>query len=332
MTAGSSSGAVPPFDSGGLQRGAVPPSVSGGVQRGAVPPSVSGGLKRGAVPPFVSITEPAPAKVNLVLHVGPPRGDGLHPLCSLFATVDLEDVVGVEVGGTRDEVICPGVEGENLATRALATFRTACPDARLAPLRVTIDKRIPVAAGMGGGSADAAAVLRAANSLAGEPLDPDSLRRLACGLGSDVPSQIEPRSALVTGAGEEVEAVELPRLSLVLVPQRQGLSTAVVYAELDRLRAAGGVGLRDSLDPGPVRGLAARSMRELAARLENDLEAPALSLRPDLEGPLAELRKAGALGARITGSGPTAYGIFGDGEAAAGASRRIPGSVVAATR
>ena len=275
---------------------------------------------------------PAPAKVNLVLQVGPPREDGLHPLCSLFASVDLADVVTVEAAGSEDIVVCPGVEGDNLAARALAAFRATAPGAGLPPLRVTIDKRIPVAGGMGGGSADAAAVLRAANALAGEPLDTDALRLVGAGVGSDVPSQVEPRSAIVTGTGEEVEPVALPGLSLVLVPQQQGLSTAAVYAELDRLRAAGEVDPGGSLDPGIVRRLAAGSTSELAAGLQNDLEAAALSLRPELVRPLTDLWDAGALGARITGSGPTAFGIFGDRQSAEAASRRIAGSVVAATR
>ena len=275
---------------------------------------------------------PAPAKVNLVLQVGHPREDGLHPLCSLFASVDLADVVTVEAAGSEDIVVCPGVEGDNLAARALAAFRATAPGAGLPPLRVTIDKRIPVAGGMGGGSADAAAVLRAANALAGEPLDTDALRLVGAGVGSDVPSQVEPRSAIVTGTGEEVEPVALPGLSLVLVPQQQGLSTAAVYAELDRLRAAGEVDPGGSLDPGIVRRLAAGSTSELAAGLQNDLEAAALSLRPELVRPLTDLWDAGALGARITGSGPTAFGIFGDRQSAEAASRRIAGSVVAATR
>ena len=290
------------------------------------------GLQRGAADPVGLISEQAPAKVNLVLHVGPPCQDGLHPLCSLFASVELADLVTVEAAGSQDAVICPGVEAENLAAGALAAFRGAVPGAALPPLRVTIDKRIPVAAGMGGASADAAAVLRAANALAGEPLDPDALRGLGAGLGSDVPSQIEPRSALVTGFGEGVEPFGLPSLALVLLPQAQGLSTPTVYAELDRLRAAGNVGGRQSLDPGALRSLASASLGELAAGLENDLEAPALSLRPDLERPLADLRDAGALCAHITGSGPTAFGVFGDLESAEAASRALPGSVVTTTR
>lgn len=278
------------------------------------------------------VVESAPAKVNLVLHVGPPRADGLHPLCSLFAPLDLADSVVVEPGGEEDVVVCPGVEAANLAGRALTAFRAAVPADALAPLRVTIEKRIPVAAGMGGGSADAAAVLRAANALAGEPLSCAELRRVGAGVGSDVPSQIQPRAALVTGVGEGVEPLALEVLALVLVPQRRGLSTPAVYAELDRLRATGEARSRDSLDPEDLRALAAAAPRELAAGLGNDLEAAALSLRPELERSLAGLRDAGALGARLTGSGPTAFGVFADQAAAAAAARSIPGSVVAATR
>ena len=275
------------------------------------------------------VEERAHAKVNLVLHVGAPRPDGLHPLCSLFASLDLADVLTVEAGGSEDMVICPGVEGENLAARALEAFRAAAPGGDLPPLRVTIGKRIPIAAGLGGGSADAAAVLRAANRLAGAPLDAGALRSLGASLGSDVPSQIDPRHALVTGTGELVEPLELTQMGLVLLPRREGLSTAAVYAELDRLRAGGELHPRGALDPEPLRRLASGSVAEIAAGLENDLEAAALSLRPELEGHLAELRQAGALAARISGSGPTAFGVFGDRDSAGSAARSIPRAILA---
>src|SRR5262245_6026576 len=114
------------------------------------------------------IQERARAKLNLVLHVGHPRADGLHPLCSLFASIDLaDDVVVAPTGLGADSVECPGVEGPNLAMAALSAFRNSA-GAALPPLAVRISKRIPVAAGLGGGSADAAAVLRAANALAGQ--------------------------------------------------------------------------------------------------------------------------------------------------------------------
>jgi 4-diphosphocytidyl-2-C-methyl-D-erythritol kinase len=247
----------------------------------------------------------------------------MHPLCSLLASLDLADEVSVEpAGSSQDSVVCPGIEGENLAARALAAFREAIPEGP-PPLEVVIEKRIPVAAGLGGGSADAAAVLRAVNALGGEPLDAEALRELAAGVGADVPAQVDPRPALVTGVGEEVEPVELPEMGIVLVPQAQGLSTADVYRELDRL------GLhREKLDPDRVRAVAGTSLTEIAAAVENDLEPAALSLRPELQGVKDRLREAGALAAAVSGSGPTVFGVFADEPAA----ELIPGALVARTR
>jgi len=254
------------------------------------------------------ISERAPAKVNLLLHVGPPRDDGLHELCSLFATIDLADAVSVEEAAA-DEVVCEGVKGPNLALTAVQRFRAAIAP-ELPPVRIVIEKRIPIAAGLGGGSADAAAALRAANELAGRPLDASGLRALGTGVGADVPSQVEPRHALVTGAGECVEPVGLPPMTLLLLPDEEGLSTADVYAQADALGT-----MRAELDPDHVRALAARPLYELAAVLENDLEGAAVSLRPELNERMEALREAGALTARVTGSGPTVFGVFHEGEA-----------------
>ena len=267
--------------------------------------------------------EVAPAKLNLVLHVGERRPDGLHELASLFASLELADEVAVEEAPTApDEVICPAVEGPNLATAAIDAIRAEL-GGDLPPLRVAIEKRIPIAGGLGGGSADAAAVLRAANRLAGEPLDAAGLRLLAAGIGADVPSQIEPRHALVTGGGENVEPIELAPLDLVLLPAREGLSTADVYAEADRLGST-----RASLDPQALCALAGLGPAELAPLLENDLERAALSLRPDLELALASVRDSGALAARLTGSGPTVFGVYRDAAAAEAAAADLPDAIV----
>jgi len=271
-----------------------------------------------------ALVERAPAKVNLVLWVGARRADGLHELCSLFAPLDLADTLTfAPAEGDADEVHCPPVEGDNLVSAALAAFRAR---AELAPLRVTVDKRIPVAAGLGGGSADAAAVLRAANRLAGEPLEAAELRALGAAVGADVPSQIHPAPAVVTGAGEHVEPLVLGSLWLVLVPDPLGLGTAEVYAELDRL--GGG---RRRLEPDRLRALEGAGAERVAAVAENDLEPAALSLRPGLAGTLAALSGAGALTARLSGSGPTAFGVFSDREAAERAARLLPGAVVTRT-
>ncbi len=154
---------------------------------------------------------------------------------------------------------------------------------------------------------------------------PSELRALAARLGSDVPSQVEPRHALVAGVGELVEPVELPAFGALLVPQREGLSTAAVYAEFDRL--GGG---RAELDLDATRSLAGE-MRLLPA-LDNDLQPAALSLRPELHDTLASLKAAGALGALVSGSGPTCFGLFEDRGAAEAAAARIEGAIPAALR
>jgi 4-diphosphocytidyl-2-C-methyl-D-erythritol kinase len=271
--------------------------------------------------------EPAYAKLNLVLHVGPPREDGLHPLCSLMASIDLADEVVAEPGESGEDTIrCEGVPADNLAARALAEFRSRA-GGELPPLAITIHKRIPIAAGLGGGSADAAATLRIANELAGNPLGREELLHLAADLGSDVPSQLDPCHSLVQGTGERVEQIDLPSLIAVLLPDTDGLSTRAVYAELDRMEAA-----RDELDPEPLRRLPAGGPEALAAALENDLQQAALSLRPDLKGRLEALEEAGALGAAVSGSGPTCFGLFADRRTAEAAAARLPSAVVTKLR
>ncbi|HEX5376292.1 MAG TPA: hypothetical protein VFW48_09035 [Solirubrobacterales bacterium] len=245
----------------------------------------------------------APAKLNLCLYLGPRRGDGLHELCSLFEPLALADPIAIEEA-ERDEVVCPGVEGENLAARALAALRERGWEGT--PLRVEIEKRIPVAAGLGGGSADAAAVLRlAAGEVAG-------LEEIAAGLGADVPSQLTPSLALVRGAGERVERLPDPAPhAVVLLPDGGGLGTAGVFAEAGRL----GLGrdadeldaLADRLREAAGAGASPLSYREL---LVNDLEPAARSLRPAIGDAIDALRAAGAPHALLTGSGPTAFGLF----------------------
>jgi 4-diphosphocytidyl-2-C-methyl-D-erythritol kinase len=269
-----------------------------------------------------AVEERAFAKVNLILHVGRRRVDGLHPLGSVFASLDLHDEVRVEEAEV-DGVECAGIDGPNLAAAAVAAFRRRLPE--LPPLRVRIDKHIPVAAGLGGGSADAAAVLRAANRIAGDPLDVATLRELGAALGSDVPSQVDPGHALVSGVGEVVEPIELPEFGALLVPQNPGLSTADVYDEFDRI----GRGRRE-VDLAALRSLT-REMALLPV-LGNDLQPAALSLRPELSAVLASLRGAGALGALVSGSGPTCFALFENRTAAEAAAARFDGALVASLR
>jgi 4-diphosphocytidyl-2-C-methyl-D-erythritol kinase len=251
----------------------------------------------------------APGKVNLCLYLGPVREDGLHELCSVFSPIGLADELTVTRAGA-DEVSCAAVEGQNLATDALAALRELGWEEE--PVRIEIEKRIPVAAGLGGGSADAAAVLRLGGA------EREGLAEAAMALGADVPSQLEPGLALVEGAGERVQRLADPEpFWLVLLPGGGGLRTPDVFAEADRL----GDG-RDRRDlAGKRLGLLAAtatgaSPLEYLDLLENDLERAAVSLRPDIAEALDGLRGAGAAKALLSGSGPTAFGLFESREAA----------------
>lgn len=240
----------------------------------------------------------APAKLNLCLYVGPRRPDGLHEIHSLFQPITLaDDVVLDEAQSGHDEVACPGVEGPNLAAAALHAFRERFGwDGP--PVRVSIEKHIPVAAGLGGGSADAGAVLRLVAAASGMRPAPADLADLAMSLGADVPSQLAPRPALVTGAGEAVAPTPARELKGVLLAGRGALSTARVYARADELGHA-----RESLE-----GVDADAFH-------NDLQAAALELEPEAARAIDLLRIAGATTAQVTGSGPAVFGLF-DGDPA----------------
>ena len=268
----------------------------------------------------------APAKLNLCLYLGRPRDDGLHELRSLFCPLTLSDRIMV-TESEADEVVCPGVDGPNLAEAALAGLRAR--GWSRPPVRIEIEKRIPVAAGLGGGSADAAAVLR----LAGDEVD--GLSELAAELGADVPSQLDQAFALVGGAGDVVEPLSAPRhFGVVLIAADDGLSTAEVYVEADRL----GLG-RDPEELDSIAGELREAAGQGASPLEyhellvNDLAHAALSLRPAIGGALTALKDAGAEVALVTGSGPTAFGVFDDiaaADAAAGQlAPRFAGAIVA---
>jgi 4-diphosphocytidyl-2-C-methyl-D-erythritol kinase len=259
-----------------------------------------------------ALYDTAPGKVNLTLMLGPTRADGYHELVSVVQAVLLTDRLTLEPAGEDadgDVVVCRGVEGDNLAGRALAAYRAASGwDAP--PQRLTIDKQIPVAAGMGGGSSDAAAALRLAARAAGRP-DDHILDELAFGLGADVPALLRPGRVLVTGAGEFVSPLPEPdddALAVLILPSHEQLSTPAVFAEADRL----GLG-HDAA------ALAARRNKLLSATAGgafpfelavNDLEPAARSLCPAIDDALAAARDAGAAVAMVSGSGPTVFGLF----------------------
>lgn len=253
----------------------------------------------------------APGKVNLCLLLGPVRADGRHEVATLLESVsvadELELVVRDGVGGA-DEVVCAGVSGPNIVSRALAGLRErgwAAP-----PVRVTIAKRIPVAAGMGGGSADAGAVLRMARAVASAALPEAAVAELAASLGADVPAAVEPGLSMGTAAGDVVERLApLAPHAFVIVPQPYFLSTADVYREADRLGLSRAPSVFGVVAAELVSG-AGSGVRLPPELIVNDLAPAAISLCPPISEALDAVRAAGADHALVCGSGPTVFGLF----------------------
>lgn len=268
----------------------------------------------------------APAKLNLCLYLGPRRKDGLHELTSIFEPLSLHDRITVSEGGPEalvDQVICPGVPGENLVTKAIRMMRSEGWSEPL--LKVEIEKRIPVQAGLGGGSADAAAILRLG---AGEVED---LAGLAILLGADVPSQLNPKPLLVEGVGQKLTSLPEPAEHwVVLLPFEQGLPTRAVFDEADRLKLGRS---QEEIDDIARRlwAVATNGVSPLAypALLVNDLEPAAISLMPEIGLAREKLELTGAGFTGMTGTGPTVFGIFPDRQAAETAADELgPDAIV----
>ncbi len=254
----------------------------------------------------------APAKVNLCLLVGPTRADGRHELVTVFDTVALHDEVTLRpapAGAAGDDVRCAGVPGENLAARALAAFRAATGwDGP--PVLLEIVKRIPVAGGMAGGSADAAAALRLAAAAAGVE-DLALLERIGATLGADVPSQVRGGRLLARGAGEVLAPApaDVPYGVLVL-PVAAALPTPAVFGRFDALGAPRPPAALDAA----AAALGAQDVLAGPHAAVNDLAAAAVELCPPVAAALAAARDAGAEHAHVSGTGPTVHGLIaGDG-------------------
>jgi 4-diphosphocytidyl-2-C-methyl-D-erythritol kinase len=278
------------------------------------------------VSPVTTVTVRVPAKVNLQLAVGPVRADSYHDVATVYHAVSLFDEVTV-APAERDSVAIAGegadsvpTDGGNLAARAAgALARAVGPDSRDAPgLAIQITKRIPVAAGLAGGSADAAATLVACNELWGTGLSQQQLGELASGIGSDVAFGLLGGTAIGIGRGEQVTAVLTSgTFHWVLAFASGGLSTADVYTACDRMRASqesrqakgrkvGTASIPDPvLDNALIAALRSGHPGEIGSLLSNDLQPAAISLRPGLRRTLAAGRELGALGAMVSGSGPT---------------------------
>ncbi len=259
----------------------------------------------------MSLTVRAAAKINLLLGVGAPRPDGFHTLVTVYQAVSLYDDVTViaageltvetEVARYLDATHLPA-PGHNIVDRAAAAL--SAHHGRPVGARVRIDKSIPIAGGLAGGSADGAAALLALDRLHGLGTSDDDLLALAAGLGSDVPFALLGATALGEGHGEQVTPVADPgSWWWVVVPSPEGMSTPAVYGHYDELRPDAP---RVPGPPDAIRAaLASGEPGRLAAALHNDLERAAFDLRPDLADLVAEGNAAGALRGLVSGSGPT---------------------------
>jgi 4-diphosphocytidyl-2-C-methyl-D-erythritol kinase len=249
---------------------------------------------------------PAPAKINLALVVGPQRPDGKHELATVFQRVDFGDRITVEPAG---ETTISGFPEDTIVRDALSLLQ--------APRgwRVTIEKHIPTAAGLGGGSSDAATALRLANEQLEAPLSAERLHELAARLGADVPFFLQDGPQLGTGDGTTLEPVDVPQdfAVLLLLPRgAQKQSTAEVYAGFDRRGGETGFDGRAAALRAAL--AAVRRPRDLALLPPNDLSSSPLA---------AELRAHGAFRADVSGAGPTLYGLFNRTAAAKRAARAL---------
>ena len=265
----------------------------------------------------------APGKVNLLLRVGARRGDGFHELVTVFAALDVGDELEL-VAAPVTRVEAPGVPGgDTLVTRALRLLaETAGHDGGW---EVRIDKRLPIGAGLGGGSSDAGVALRAANAMLARPLGAQALLQVAAEVGADVPFFAAGHgAALARGKGEILEELTLKSsLSLALAWPGSGLSTADVYA------APGARASDTELDAAAQlgRALSDASLEALAGAIANDLGPPAEALLPAVRDLRLALLERGALAAAVSGSGSAVFGLFRQELEAAAAIRDLPGAI-----
>jgi 4-diphosphocytidyl-2-C-methyl-D-erythritol kinase len=270
-----------------------------------------------------AVTARAPAKINVHLAVGPLRDDGFHALQTVYLAVSLFDTVTVRPAARLSLTVSGEGAGELPTDRGNLVWQAAellAEHAGIAPgARIEVAKTIPAAAGLAGGSADAAAALVALDALWELRTDRRQLAGLAARLGSDVPFSLLGGVALGAGRGERLTPVLARReWHWVLGIAREGLATPAVYAELDRLRAAGRLPADSALaaPEAVIAALGSGRPEALAGALGNDLQAAAVSLRPGLRRALRSATEAGAAAALVSGSGPTVAALAADQEGA----------------
>jgi 4-diphosphocytidyl-2-C-methyl-D-erythritol kinase len=272
----------------------------------------------------MSFTAFAPAKVNLFLHVGPPGADGYHPICSLMTFADVGDRLSIQAAEAMGfEVTGPfadDIEGDNLVVRAARALLTSAPGPK-PPFRLVLDKRLPVAAGLGGGSSDAGAALRLLREALEMGVPDETLEAMAGQLGADGVACLWGRTVIAEGRGEQLSpAPRMPVLDAVLVNPGTPSSTPAVYRAFDD---AGG---RAEADRPPLPD-SFESAEELAALLSvcrNDLQAPAVALSPEIGEVLATLSdEPETLLARMSGSGATCFALCAGDIEAEGLAERL---------
>lgn len=274
------------------------------------------------------VSEPAPAKLNPFLRVVGRRSDGFHDIETLVQPITLADGVRAEraagnvsctVAGEMRDSVPRGPE--NLALRAALELHAVVRPETGA--RLLLVKRIPAAAGLGGGSADAAATLRALNDLWGCGLSRDALAEVGARVGSDVPALVPGGPVLARGRGDVVEEVEIPRTWWAVLPA-SGVGASEAYSAWDEDGAPAGP------DPAPLlEALRSGDVDAAASYLFNDLEAPVTKRHPEVARRRAALLEAGAVGALMCGSGPSVAGLARDGSHAEAIARSVDGIAVA---
>lgn len=262
----------------------------------------------------------SPGKINIFFKVGALKSNGYHEVLSIYQALDLRETVSVSAatnwqvsvtGNLSAEQIASVPTGEdNLVVRAAKVIAELAQLPKEQPLSFEITKNVPVAGGMGGGSADAAAALLAADELLGTQVDGNALMAAAATLGADIPFSLLGGTAIGVGKGDQLDPINgVQKLHWVLVPMDAGLSTPRVYAKLDEMRKARGED--PEAVPKPVRpselikALQQGDPREVAKLLHNDLQEAAVALMPELATTMRAGMTAGALAAMVSGSGPT---------------------------
>jgi 4-diphosphocytidyl-2-C-methyl-D-erythritol kinase len=265
---------------------------------------------------YKSVEVQVPAKVNLQLAVGPKESDGFHEVVTVFQAISILDTLKIEeadefsISISGDYVNGVPLDNENLVARAVELMAEKFETTR--NLRVNINKKIPVAGGMAGGSADAAATLLGIDQLYGLNLGKDDLSEVATNLGSDVPFMLHGGTAIGRGRGDDVTpALSRGTYSWVIAVSSTGLSTPAVYAECDRLRT--GLDIKSpSLNDELLQALLSGDSVRVGKCLTNDLQAAACSLRPALRLILDMGHEYGALGGIVSGSGPSVAFLVAD--------------------